>query len=166
MGLDMYLCKVNGDTIEEVGYWRKANAIHKYFVDTLQDGEDDCRQSFVDKETFEDLHEKCRSIVKSAEKIGLNMNDGRKDGDDVICMDYSWDENEKILEERKGTKKYADLIELCKNTLPSGSGFFFGSTEYDLWYIMQIGYTYHLINDIISKWDDRKESNYFYTCSW
>ena len=27
---------------EEVAYWRKANAIHKWFVDNVQDGEDDC----------------------------------------------------------------------------------------------------------------------------
>ena len=28
---------------EEVGYWRKANAIHKWFVDNVQDGNDDCK---------------------------------------------------------------------------------------------------------------------------
>lgn len=27
---------------EEVAYWRKANAIHQWFVDNVQDGEDDC----------------------------------------------------------------------------------------------------------------------------
>ena len=63
----------------------------------LQDGEDDYRQSFVDKATFEDLHKKCRSIVKSAKKIGLNMG-GCEDGEDMMCMDSSWLENEKILE--------------------------------------------------------------------
>lgn len=28
--------------IEEVKYWRKANAIHKWFVDNVQNGVDDC----------------------------------------------------------------------------------------------------------------------------
>ena len=26
------------EVIEDVGYWRKANAIHKWFVDNVQDG--------------------------------------------------------------------------------------------------------------------------------
>lgn len=28
---------------EEVGYWRKANAIHGWFVDNVQKGNDDCK---------------------------------------------------------------------------------------------------------------------------
>ena len=28
--------------IEQVGYWRKANQIHNWFVENVQDGEDDC----------------------------------------------------------------------------------------------------------------------------
>jgi hypothetical protein len=31
------------EIIEEVGYWRKANAIHGWFVENVQGGEDDCR---------------------------------------------------------------------------------------------------------------------------
>lgn len=29
--------------IEEVAYWRKANEIHNWFVENVQDGEDDCQ---------------------------------------------------------------------------------------------------------------------------
>ena len=39
----------------EVGYWRKANAIHKWFVDHVQNGQDDCGQHFVaDRHLFPD----------------------------------------------------------------------------------------------------------------
>ena len=31
-----------GRPYEEVAYWRKANMIHKWFVERVQDGEDDC----------------------------------------------------------------------------------------------------------------------------
>ena len=42
-GLDMMLCHQNDDeTHEEVGYWRKANAIHGWFVRNVQNGKDDC----------------------------------------------------------------------------------------------------------------------------
>ena len=30
-----------------VAYWRKANAIHKWFVDHVQDGVDDCGEYYV-----------------------------------------------------------------------------------------------------------------------
>ena len=30
--------------VEEVGYWRKANQIHNWFVTNVQDGEDNCRE--------------------------------------------------------------------------------------------------------------------------
>jgi len=31
---------------EEAIYWRKSNQIHKWFVDTCQDGEDDCGRNW------------------------------------------------------------------------------------------------------------------------
>lgn len=40
---------------EKVGYWRKANAIHQWFVDNVQGGEDRGQKSTVDKEDFEKL---------------------------------------------------------------------------------------------------------------
>lgn len=32
---------------EQVGYWRKANSIHKWFVENVQNGVDDCEYYFV-----------------------------------------------------------------------------------------------------------------------
>ena len=92
MGLDMYLHKkvyigleynhniqkdkkteiiINGKTYEHenlssirysVGYWRKANAIHKWFVDNIQDGEDDCGEYYVDKKKLQELYKICIEI--------------------------------------------------------------------------------------------------------
>ena len=39
----------------EVAYWRKANAIHKWFVDNVQDGEDDCGYYEVGEEQLKEL---------------------------------------------------------------------------------------------------------------
>ena len=41
------------EVTEEVGYWRKANAIHKWFVDNVQKGEDDCGEYLVSKKNIE-----------------------------------------------------------------------------------------------------------------
>ena len=40
---------------EEVGYWRKANQIHQWFVTNVQDGVDDCKPYYVVEEDFKQL---------------------------------------------------------------------------------------------------------------
>lgn len=44
---------------ESVGYWRKANQIHKWFVDNVQDGNDDCKSYYVSTEDLEKLLNIC-----------------------------------------------------------------------------------------------------------
>jgi hypothetical protein len=39
----------------ELMYWRKANAIHKWFVDNVQGGLDECQESWVSQEQLEQL---------------------------------------------------------------------------------------------------------------
>lgn len=41
--------------VEEVMYWRKFNALHKWFVDRCQGGEDDCRDAWVDSAVLDEL---------------------------------------------------------------------------------------------------------------
>jgi hypothetical protein len=50
-----------------VAYWRKANAIHEWFVRNVQDGEDDCKTYFVSREKLVELEELCRRVVESGE---------------------------------------------------------------------------------------------------
>jgi hypothetical protein len=39
----------------DVGYWRKANAIHNWFVKTVQDGVDECQEYTVSLEQLTEL---------------------------------------------------------------------------------------------------------------
>ena len=52
---------------EEVGYWRKANAIHRWFVENVQNGEDDCGRYPVSREQLEELLEICKDIKNYTE---------------------------------------------------------------------------------------------------
>lgn len=53
-----------GRITTEVGYWRKANAIHKWFVDNIQDGEDDCcYHREVTREDLEALRDVCHEVL-------------------------------------------------------------------------------------------------------
>lgn len=65
MGLDMYLYqRRKGETESvEVGYWRKANAIHRWFVKNVQDGKDDCDIYPVTREQLIELRKTCANIV-------------------------------------------------------------------------------------------------------
>ena len=48
-----------------VGYWRKQNAIHQWFVDNCQNGEDDCRTSYVSRDQLQELKSLCEGIIKN-----------------------------------------------------------------------------------------------------
>lgn len=71
MGLDMFLMRgsknLNDESFwgkaVEVGYWRKANHIHAWFVDNCQDGIDECQTTEVDKKKLEELLSICRVII-------------------------------------------------------------------------------------------------------
>lgn len=47
----------------EVMYWRKSNAIHKWFVDNCQDGIDDCRDGGVSRTQLGKLRDVCRKVL-------------------------------------------------------------------------------------------------------
>lgn len=48
---------------EDIGYWRKANAIHKWFVENVQDGTDDCGEYHVSKEQLIQLMNDCQDVL-------------------------------------------------------------------------------------------------------
>lgn len=45
-------------------YWRKANHIHKWFVDNVQDGEDECRPHSVSTEKLKELLDVCKQVLE------------------------------------------------------------------------------------------------------
>jgi hypothetical protein len=48
--------------IEEAGYWRKANQIHRWFVLNVQGGEDNCGDYYVDSSQMRELLELCKKV--------------------------------------------------------------------------------------------------------
>jgi hypothetical protein len=140
MGLDMYLTakeyvwekdrdKFKGVTTfdlplsevtYEVGYWRKANAIHKWFVDNVQSGVDDCGEYGVAIQQLCELLQMVNEVLKDPSKA----------------------------------------MEL----LPPTSGFFFGSTEVNEFYLQNLKYTADLIEKI--KGFPGGKLLYLYRSSW
>ena len=85
----------------EAGYWRKANHIHKWFVDNVQEGKDDCGYHYVSREKLTRLLSLCKTVI--------------------------------------GKHNLSELH------LPTQAGFFFGSTEYDDGYYLDIRKTIEII---------------------
>ena len=47
----------------EIAYWRKANAIHNWFVNTCGDGIDECQLIEVSADQLKDLRSKCIKVL-------------------------------------------------------------------------------------------------------
>lgn len=73
-------------------------------------------------------------------------------------------------------EKLVELLELCKKValqpanapevLPTSSGFFFGSTEYDEWYMEDIKHTIEGLERVLEQVPDSFEWNFVYQASW
>ena len=46
-----------------VGYWRKANAIHRWFVEHVQEGKDDCGDYWCSVDHLKDLKAVCERVI-------------------------------------------------------------------------------------------------------
>ena len=51
-------------------YWRKANAIHKWFVDRVQDGEDNCSEYEVTLKQLEELLAVIDEVLENPDRAG------------------------------------------------------------------------------------------------
>jgi len=51
--------------VEKVGYWRKANQIHNWFVQNVQNGDDDHGEHSVSREQFQSLLDDINTVLKA-----------------------------------------------------------------------------------------------------
>lgn len=136
----------------EVGYWRKANAIHKWFVDNVQDGIDNCEYYEVTKEQLEELLEVCIKVREGSKLVkGMIKNGERVENGKWVP----------IMEDGE----YIEDPSVAEELLPTTSGFFFGSTEYDQWYLEDIEDTINILTKALETTDFDREM-VVYSASW
>jgi len=136
------------EIVEEAGYWRKANAIHNWFVENVQDGMDDCREYYVSEEQLRNLLSLVDTVLKESKLVDGTVVTGYliKDG-----------KEEPVL--RKG--KVIENPTVAERLLPTRNGFFFGGTEYDEDYIQDLESTKRILEEALAKGGD-----YYYSSSW
>ncbi len=137
----------------ELFTWRKENHFHKWFVDNVQGGTDECQDSHVSGRNLLELYEVCNKVL-------LIMNGAIKD--DNIRKDFP--ENPDYFEFKE------DINEHIHGLLPRQAGFFFGNSSmvYDKWYYDSILDFIEGIDKLkkLCKYDDLSDFSYTYWSSW
>ena len=142
MGLDMFLNKVKIER-EEVAYWRKANAINKWFEDHCADGDlENCKEYKVTKEQLIQLKETCEKVIKASKLVTGKVVSGEKYNSETKKFEPCYQIGKKVED-----SSFAEEL------LPTSEGFFFGSTQYDEWYINDLEDTVSQINKILETVD-------------
>ena len=145
MGLSMYFERKRTfphNTEEKISQeisWRKFNALHNWFVNNVQDGDDNCEPHCVSIQEIEEL----LSILIEIK----TANDEYKEG--------------RITQQERDS--------LCLDLLPPDKGFFFGNTDLDDDYFDDIEYSIKQFQRIISEHESGKSQfhdEYYYDSSW
>lgn len=136
-----------------VGYWRKANAVHAWLVKNVQKGVDDCRKYYVSKEKLVELRADCMKVLESAETVPAKVPNG-----------MVFDANGVTPLVRDGEAMTNPGMVAAK-VLPTASGFFFGSTNYDEYYLQDLRDTVKIIDRVINDpalngWDISYQSSW------
>lgn len=134
----------------EVGYWRKANQIHRWFVENVQGGKDDCKSYEVSRAQLGELLETVYEVLKSINLVPGTCSVGQRPG-----------EGEGFDSTRRGF--VVENPEVAKKLLPIQEGFFFGSYLYDSWYFEGLVVTKDILEEVLQSPPD---SEFFYQSSW
>lgn len=140
----------------QVAYWRKCNQIHKWFVDNCGEGEDNCRAYPVDIEQLRELLKLCEKVKKSCKLV---------DHGEIESHEFK---DGKIIKKNVPYKIIEDSS-VAEELLPTESGFFFGSTDYDEYYMDDIDLTIKQLTEIIKEYDadtDKAYTDFWYQASW
>lgn len=137
---------------EEVAYWRKANQIHAWFVENVQDGKDDCAEYWVTHDQLKELVRLCKQVLAACETL---------EGKVVNGIEFSKEGFKPILQDGKVMSDSSRAV--AASTLPTAAGFFFGSTDYDEFYIEELQDTVEMLEPLLAEGGD---GSLYYRSSW
>ncbi len=140
--------------IEEVAVWRKANAIHKWFVDNVQEGNDDCKDYYVSTEQLTKLLQLCDHVLAVSKLKKGKIQNGTR---------YANGVESPVMEDGE----YVEDPTMAKQLLPTNiDGCFFGSDQYDEYYIADIKYTADTLRALLAEPEAGFGPAYYYSSSW
>ena len=123
---------------KELMYWRKANQIHNWFVQNCQNGVDDCERYAITVADLKKLKELCEKI--------LTMTNVKRELRPTYPNGW-FEEPVHVMQDVRLLTE--EGMKFASEHLPSRSGFFFGSTEYDDDYVWDLENTVEQITDTL-----------------
>jgi len=157
MGLDMYLFArggVNADTGEkiqddEIGYWRKFNALHNLFLEVGgADADSNCEEVPLTLENLEYIYSICKEVKDILDKAQKYHYYDKVENTEIFNDNYYFDQ---------------ETEEAVRDLMAPRGGFFWGNTDIDSWYYDKITQTLPILDDAI-KLAKQGEEIYYY--SW
>lgn len=140
---------------EEAMYWRKANHIHNWFVENVQDGIDNCATYYVSPGHLKALLDACERVIEASELVDGEAH--KATIDDPDCP-----HGEVLTEAGKVIRDPS----VAKALLPTRSGFFFGSEHYDQYYLEDVVATRDWIVRTLAEQGERSMADIVYRASW
>lgn len=139
---------------EEVMYWRKANHIHAWFVDNVQDGIDNCADYYVGSEQLRKLLAICEKVIAASKLV-----------DGQICESYTHNSKGERVNHMVAGKVIEDAT-VANELLPTREGFFFGGNEYNEYYLEDVIDTRDWIVRMLADEAAGVPGDIFYSSSW
>jgi hypothetical protein len=138
---------------EEVITWRKSNQIHHWFVENVQNGNDDCHNYYVSRDQLKQLLDICKKVIDASELVPGRVSNG---------YTFNAQTGEKVYSQEAG--RIINNPTVAQRLLPTQSGFFFGSTDYDQWYFGDLKETLTVLEKELASGNVR--DHYEYWSSW
>lgn len=165
MGLDMEIRHYTENGDRDFIYMRKVNWIRNYFANNLDNFEDNGTTT-IPKAKFKELLDLMKQLIN--ETAVKKIFPVYKKSLDIDCGELSR-KSEAMIDEfvANGGEEYERFKEKADELLPTCSGFFFGSIEYDSWYISELlGYYIRLKNLYNSVTDVEWENGDVFYWEW
>jgi hypothetical protein len=140
---------------EEVMYWRKANHIHNWFVENVQDGIDNCATYYVSPDQLTALLDACERVIEASDLVEGEVYAG-------TVYDQANPKGKALAEPGKVIKDPT----VAKALLPTRSGFFFGNEDYDQDYLESVVETRDWIVQMLAGPGERSFASIVYHSSW
>lgn len=143
------------DVEEEVMYWRKANHIHAWFVDNVQDGQDDCEAYCVEWDELGRLLEVCEEVISSSRLVRGS-----------ILARKVWNSIRQTWDEQREPGRVIENPTVAKELLPVRQGCFFGNYEYDEFYLKNVVETRDWAKRMLADIQSGVPGDIYYQSSW
>ena len=140
---------------EETMVWRKANHIHAWFVDNVQDGKDDRRKYCVSYEKLQALHDLCNQVIAASKLV-----------DGMVYAGTVYDDDHPHGDVRYAPGKVIEDPTVAKKLLPTRAGFFFGCEDYDQRYFGATLDTRNWAAQMLADHENCMPGDIYYSSSW